>query len=96
MDHVAGIAAQVADRIGRIRSAVDELQRQSPSSEVRVSSAGGEVLVSVDRLGRLMSIQLAPGSTVRFTCDALECLINDTLRVAVDLAARPDRQLLSA
>jgi hypothetical protein len=96
MDHVAGLATQVADRIGRIRTVVDELRRRSPSTEVRVSSAGGEVLVSVDRYGRLMSLQLAPGSTVRFTCEALECLINDTLRVAVDLAARPDRQLLSA
>lgn len=96
MDHLAGLATQVADRIGRIRSVVDELQRRSPSMEVRVSSAGGEVLVSVDRHGRLASLQLAPGSTARFTCEALECLINDTLRVAVDLAARPDRQLLSA
>lgn len=96
MDHLAGLATQVADRIGRIRSMVDELQRRSPSMEVRVSSAGGEVLVSVDRHGRLTSLQLAPGSTARFTCEALECLINDTLRVAVDLAARPDRQLVSA
>jgi YbaB/EbfC DNA-binding family len=96
MDRAAGIATQVADRIGRIRSVVDDLQRRSPSMEVRASSAGGEVLVSVDRHGRLTSLQLAPGSTARFTCEALECLINDTLRVAVDLAARPDRQLLSA
>ena len=96
MDHVAGLATQVADRIGRIRAVVDELQRRSPSTEVRVSSAGGEVLVSVDGHGRLMFLQLAPGSTARFTCDALEWLINDTLRVAVDLAARPDRQLVSA
>ena len=96
MDHVAGLATQVADRIGRIRAVVDELQRRSPSREVRVSSAGGEVVVSVDRHGRLMSLKLASGSTVSFTCDALERLINDTLRVAVDLAARPDRQLVSA
>jgi hypothetical protein len=96
MDHVAGLATQVADRIGRIRAGVDELHRRSPSTEVRVSSAGGEVVVSVDRHGRLMSLQLASGSTARFTCEALECLINDTLHVAVDLAVRPDRQLVSA
>jgi hypothetical protein len=96
MDHAAGVAAQVADRIGRIRVLVDELQRRSPSMEVRVSSAGGEVVVSVDRHGRLMSLQLASGSTVCFTCEALERLINETLRAAVDLAARPDRQLVSA
>jgi hypothetical protein len=97
MDHVAGLATQVADRIGRIRAVVDELQRRSPSTEVRVSSAGGEVVVvSVDRHGRLMSLQLASASTARFTCEALERLINDTLRAAVDLAARPDRQLVSA
>jgi YD repeat-containing protein len=96
MDHEAGIATQVADRIGRIRTVVNELQRQSPSTEVRVSSAGGEVVVSVDRHGRLMSLKLASGSTARFTYDALERLINDTLDAAVDLAARPDRQLVSA
>jgi YD repeat-containing protein len=96
MDHAAGLATQVADRIGRIRTVVDELQRRSPSTEVRVSSAGGEVVVSVDRHGRLMSLQLASGSTVRFTYEALERLINDTLRAAVDLAARPDRELVSA
>jgi YD repeat-containing protein len=96
MDYEAAIATQVANRIGRIRAVVDELQRQSPSTEVRVSSAGGEVVVSVDRHGRLLSVQLASGSTVRFTCEVLERLINDTLRAAVDLAARPDRQLVSA
>ena len=43
-----------------------------------------------------MSLQLASSSTARFTCEALECLINDTVRAAVDLAVRPDRQLVSA
>jgi len=96
MDHVAGIATKVADRIGRIRTVVDELQRRSPTTEVRVSSAGGEVVVSVDRHGRLMSLQLASGSTGRYTYEALERLINQTLRTAVDLATRPDRKLVSA
>jgi YD repeat-containing protein len=96
MDHEAGIATQVADRIGRIRTVVNELQRRSPGTEVRVSSAGGDVMVSVDRHGRLMSLKLASGSTARFTYDALERLINDTLDAAVDLAVRPDRQLVSA
>ncbi|WP_413467971.1 YbaB/EbfC family nucleoid-associated protein [Mycobacterium sp. RTGN4] len=96
MDYEAAIATQVADRIGRIRTAVNELQRRSPSTEVRVSSAGGEVVVSVDRHGRLISLKLTSGSTVHFTYEALERLINDTLHAAVELAARPDRQLVSA
>ena len=96
MGHVTDLATQVADRIERIRDAVDELQRRSSSTEVRVSRAGGEVVVSVDRHGRLVSLQLASGSTVRFTCEALECLINDTLRAAVGLAVSPGRQLVSA
>jgi hypothetical protein len=96
MGHVTALATQVSDRIERIRAVVDELQRRSPSMEVRVSSAGGEVVVSVDRHGRLMSLQLASSSTARFTCEALECLINDTVRAAVDLAVRPDRQLVFA
>jgi YD repeat-containing protein len=44
------------------------------------------VAVSVNEQGRLVSLQLAPGVTTRLTCDALECLINDTLRVAIELA----------
>lgn len=96
MDSVSGLGARVTDRIERIRLLVDELQRRSPSAEVHVSSAGGEVMVSVDRRGRLMSLKLASGTTACFTSDALENLINDTLRAAVDLAARPDRQSVSA
>jgi len=48
MGHVTALVTQVSDRIERIRAVVDELQRRSPSMEVRVSSAGGEVVVSVD------------------------------------------------
>lgn len=65
MGHVTALVTQVSDRIERIRAVVDELQRRSPSMEVRVSSAGGEVVVSVDRHGRLMSLQLASSSTAR-------------------------------
>ena len=43
-----------------------------------------------------MALQLASAPTARFTYEALERLINATLCGAVDLAARPDRQLVAA
>lgn len=76
MDH---LAVQVAARICRVRTAVGELQRRLPNTDVQVSSDNGEVVVSVDRHGRLVALHLASDSTARFTCEALECLINDTL-----------------
>ena len=60
-----------------------------------VSSAGGEVVVSVDRHGRLVALQLAPGTTARLTCEVLELLINATLCRAVDLALGAKRSSLA-
>ena len=58
-DEARTLAASVAARIGCIQAAVDKLQRRLPRTDVRVSSAGGEVVVSVDRHGRLVALQLA-------------------------------------
>jgi hypothetical protein len=73
---------------------VQELERRLPSDGVRMVSAGGEVVVSVDRVGRLVALQLAPGSTATFTCATLERLINETLCAASACVDR--RQLTSA
>ena len=85
-DHLSALTTEIADRIGRTQASVAELQRRLPSVGVRVSSAGGEVVVSVNEQGRLMALQLESDLTDRVSCDALESLINNTLRVAVDLA----------
>jgi YbaB/EbfC DNA-binding family len=96
MDHLTALATDVAARIRRTQAAVDELQRRLPRPGSQVSSSGDEVVVSVNEHGRLVELQLASGLTARMTCAALECLINDTLRTAVDLAVRTDRRLMSA
>jgi YbaB/EbfC DNA-binding family len=90
-DEAEALAASVAARIGCIRAAVDNLQRRLPCTDIRVSSACGEVVVSVDRHGRLVALQLASGATARLTCEVLEFLINATLRRAVDLAVGAKR-----
>jgi hypothetical protein len=96
MDHLTDLATEVAARIERTHAAVDELQQRVPSPGVRVSSTGDEVVVSVNEHGRLVGLQLASGLTARVTCEALECLINDTLCTAIDLAVRTERRLMSA
>ena len=94
-DEARTLAASVAARIGCIQAAVDKLQRRLPRTDIRVSSAGGEVVVSVDRHGRLVALQLAPGTTARLTCEVLELLINATLCRAVDLALGAKRSSLA-
>ena len=94
-DEAEALAASVAARIGCIQAAVDKLQRRLPGSDVWVSSADAEVVVSVDRHGRLVALQLASGATASLTCDGLECLINETLRRAVDLAVGAKRSTLA-
>jgi YbaB/EbfC DNA-binding family len=96
MDDEAGtLAGSVAARIGCIQATVNKLQRRLPGTDVWVSSAGGEVVVSVDRYGRLVALQLASGATARLSCEVLECLINATLRRAVDLAVGAKRSPLA-
>ena len=94
-DDSRALVASVAARIGSIQAVVDNLQRRLPRTDIWVSSACGEVAVSVDRDGRLVALQLASGATARLTCEVLEFLINATLRRAVDLAVGPKRSPLA-
>ena len=86
------LAARIAERIGRLRDALHRLYPSLQSDEIRAESANCDVALSVDRGGRLVWLWLAPGTTTRFTSEALEGLINDTLREAVDLAFSCDRR----
>lgn len=90
-DESGALAASVVARIESIRTVVDNLRRRLPGTDVSVSSTCGEVVVSVDRDGRLVSLQLASGATARLTCEVLESLINATLRRAVDIAVAAKR-----
>jgi hypothetical protein len=87
----AALAAQVAERIGRLSDALQQLNRRARCTEICVESPNRDVALSVDPDGRLVSLWLAPGSTVRFTSGALEALINDTLSAAADVARRLDQ-----
>jgi hypothetical protein len=89
------LAAQVVERIGRLSGALQRIQRSAQRTWVRVESANRDVVLSVDRDGRLVSLWLAPGSTARLTSAALEALINDTLSTAVDLALGRGRRYAS-
>ena len=86
------LAEQIAERIGRLSDALHRIHRGAQSNEIRVESPNRDVVLSVDRGGRLVWLWLAPGTTSRFTSEALETLINDTLCEAVDLALRRDRR----
>jgi hypothetical protein len=85
------LAVRIAERIGRLSGAIHRL-REARSNEIRAGSPDRDVEVSVDDGGRLVWLWLAPGTTTRFTSEALEELINDTLREAVDLALRRNRR----
>lgn len=99
MDHLAEsnpvVAARLSGRIERLRCALNRLRQEGVSTDIRVESPGGDVAVSVDRGGRLVALWLAPGSTHRFTHQALECLINDALRAAVEFAAGGETQWIT-
>lgn len=97
VDYLADNAAdELLARILRIQHALGELSRRLPRTDVQASSAGGEVVVSVDRSGGLTALWLAPGVTACFTDKALERLINDTVRTAVDMATSKRPPAMSA
>lgn len=83
---------QIAELTARINR-LQHMMAEFPAAEIVVSSANRDVVVAVDAHGRLVALQLAHGATERFTCGALELLINDTLRTAaanaLDAAASP-------
>lgn len=94
MDHLPRnirALAQLPARISRLQDTIELLDRRFPNTAVQVSSANGEVAVSVDHRGRLLALQLASGSTARLTHEALEHLINDTLLAAVTSTQRERR-----
>jgi len=85
------LAVRIAERIGRLSDVTRRLNRGGRSNVIRAESANRDVAVSVDHDGRLVWLWLVPGTTARLTGEALQRLINDTLREAVDLALRCNR-----
>lgn len=73
----------------QLRQSVEAIGRLlvDPRIAVRMDSPDQEVSVAVDADGRLLRLQLAPGSTNRMSYKALEAAINETLAAAAQAAA---------
>jgi DNA-binding protein YbaB len=76
------VARNVA-RIERVQQTLLDLKKKWASIDVHMESDDGDVQLSVNHQGRLMSLSLAPGCTSRYTNEGLERLISTTLRAAV-------------
>ena len=86
-DADVALSKQVLDRIERVSQALQKLQSGWDSIFIDASGGDGDVQLSVDHKGQLISLSLADGCTQRYTNLALEELINTTLRDAVAAAA---------
>ena len=84
------LSKQVLARMDRLGKALEELQSAWDSIVIDASGGDGDVELSVDHKGRLISLSLAEGCTQRYTNLALEELINATLRDAVAAAGEED------
>jgi DNA-binding protein YbaB len=79
----AELVARNVARIERVQQSLRELKAQWDSIDVHMESADGDVQLSVNHMGRLMSLSLAPGCTARYTNEGLEHAISTTVRAAV-------------
>lgn len=79
----ADLVARNLARIDRVQQALRDLKNKWASIDIHMESANGDVQLSVNHHGRLMSLSLAPGCTSRYTNEGLEQLISTTLRAAV-------------
>jgi len=82
-DQVAAAVARIEDVDRRLTEMIKALV----AIGVQAEDASGDVQVSVNHAGQLMSLSLAQGCTTRYTHTALTDLINDTLAGAVAAAA---------
>jgi DNA-binding protein YbaB len=80
---------QLVQRVERISDALRKLRAEWDSIGVGVTAGDGDVELSVDSKGRLVSLSLADGCTVRYRHDhqGLEDVLNTALQNAVAAAA---------
>jgi DNA-binding protein YbaB len=79
----AELVARNIARIERVQQSLQELKKQWASIDVHMESEDGDVQLSVNHQGRLMSFSLAPGCNTRYTNEGLERVISATMRAAV-------------
>jgi len=80
----AELVARNIARIQRVQNTLRDLKKQWAAIDVHMESDNGDVQLSVNHQGRLMSFSLAPGCTSRYTNEGLERLISETMRAAVE------------
>lgn len=86
----AALSRQVVERMERLSKLLEKLRSEWDGITVQASGGDGDVELSVDHAGRLMSLSLAEGCTHRYTNLGLEELINTALRQAVTAAAEEE------
>ncbi|MDO3240977.1 YbaB/EbfC family nucleoid-associated protein [Mycobacteroides abscessus subsp. abscessus] len=83
----AEFSRQMIQRVERISNVLSKLRAEWDSIGIDVTAGDGDVELSVDARGRLVSLSLAEGCTVRYTHEGLEELLNTALKSAVTVAA---------
>jgi DNA-binding protein YbaB len=85
----AAFSRQLVQRVERISDALSKLRAEWDSIGVGVTGGDGDVELSVDAKGRLVSLSLAEGCTARYRYDhqGLEDVLNTALHSAVAAAA---------
>ncbi|GBE67814.1 hypothetical protein MFM001_42760 [Mycobacterium sp. MFM001] len=86
----AALSRQVVERMERLSKLLEKLRAEWGSINVQASGGDGDVELSVDHVGRLVSLSLAEGCTQRYTNLGLEEVINAALRQAVTAAAEEE------
>ncbi|BBZ31355.1 hypothetical protein MMAD_56500 (plasmid) [Mycolicibacterium madagascariense] len=79
----AALVARNVATIERVQQTLRDLRKKWASIDVHMESADGDVQLSVNHHGRLMSLSLAPGCTTRYTNEGLEQVISTTMQAAV-------------
>jgi DNA-binding protein YbaB len=86
----ADLTRHVVERMERVSKLLDRLRAEWDAIAVQASGGDGDVVLSVDHKGQLMSLSLIDGCTQRYTHLGLEELINATLQQAVSTAAEEE------
>lgn len=89
----AEMVAGMKSRIERMNKVLTRLEQEWDNTAVDAKSKNHDVALSVDSKGRLMSLSLAEGCTVRYDHHGLENLINSVLKSAVKAVNAETRQI---
>ncbi|MGH3969008.1 MAG: YbaB/EbfC family nucleoid-associated protein, partial [Mycobacterium sp.] len=81
------LTASVVARVERVSAMLSKVLEEMDAVDVEAIGGDGDVTLSVNAQGQLMSLSLAQGCTTRYTHSALAELINTTIDEAVNAAA---------